>query len=74
MVIWRVKNINSNLFKVQLSNLLAKSMGFNKSLEFLPLDDHVDEYAKITKVWEKSACADPNHPQHYITHSFQDKL
>ena len=55
MVIWRMKDIDSNLFKVRLSNLLAKSMGFNISLEFLPLDVHVDEYAKITRVWEKSA-------------------
>ena len=45
-------------------------MGFNMSLEFLPLDDHVDEYAKIIKVWEKSARADPNHPQHYIEIAF----
>ena len=29
MVIWRMKDMNSNLFKVRLSNLLAKSMGFN---------------------------------------------
>ena len=41
------------------------------SLEFSPLDDdHVDDYAKITKVWEKSARADPNHPQHYIEIAF----
>ena len=36
------------------------------SLEFSTLDDSVDEYAKITKVWEKSARGDPNHPQHFI--------
>ena len=66
MVIWRMKDMNSNLFKVRLSNLFAKSMGFNMSLEFSPLDVPVDEYAKITKVWEKSACGDPNHPQRYI--------
>ena len=48
MVTWEMKYINSNLFKVRLSNLLAKSMGFNMSLEFSPLDDdHVDYYAKI---------------------------
>ena len=41
-------------------------MGFNMSLEFSTLDDSVDEYAKITKVWEKSARGDPNHPQHDI--------
>ena len=40
-------------------------MGFNMSIEFSPLDDHVDDYAKITKVSEKSARADPNHPQYY---------
>ena len=68
MVIWKVKDIN--LFKVRLSNLLAKSMGFNMSLEFSPLDDHVDDYAKITKVWKKSARADPNHPQHHIEIAF----
>ena len=66
-VIWKMKDMSSNLFKVRLSNLLAKSMGFNMSLEFSPLDDdHVDDYTKITKVWEKIARADPNHPQHYI--------
>ena len=66
MVIWQMKDMNSNLFKVRLSNLLAKCMGFNMSLEFSTLDDSVDEYAKIMKVWEKSARGDPNHPQHYI--------
>ena len=66
MVIWKMKDMNSNLFKVRLYNLLAKCMGFNMSLEFSTLDDSVDEYAKITKVWEKSARGDPNHSQHYI--------
>ena len=58
--------MNSNLFKVCLSNLLAKSMGFNMSLEFSRLDVPDDEYANITKVWEKRARGDPNHPQHYM--------
>ena len=53
MVIWKIKDMNSNLFKIRLSNLLAKCMGFNMSLEFSPLDVPDDEYAKITKVWEK---------------------
>ena len=66
MVIWKMKVINSNLFKVRLSNLFVKSMGFNMSLEFSTLDDSVVDYAKITKVWEKSARGDPNHPEHYI--------
>ena len=70
MVIWKMKDINSNLFKVCLTNLLAKSMGFNVSLEFSPLDVPDDEYAKISKVWEKSAHGDPNHPQHYIEIAF----
>ena len=49
--IWKMKDMSSNLFKVRLSKLLAKSMGFNMSLEFSPLDDdHVDDHAKITKV------------------------
>ena len=45
-------------------------MGFNMSLEFSPLDVPVDEYAKATKVWEKSARGDPNHPQHYMEIAF----
>ena len=65
-VVWKMKDMSSNLFKVRLSNLLAKSMGFNMSLDLSPGDDPDDDYAKITKVWEKSARADPNHPQHYI--------
>ena len=65
-----MKDMNSNLFKVRLSNPLAKSMGFDMSLEFSSLDVQVDEYAKITKVWEKSARADPNHAQHYIEIAF----
>ena len=65
-VIWKMKDMSSNLFKVRLLNLLAKGMGFNMSLELSPGDD----YAKITKVWEKSACADPNHPQHYTEIAF----
>ena len=65
-----MKDMSSNLFKVHLSNLLAKSMGFNMSLEFSPGDDPDDDYAKITKVWENSARADPNHPQHYIEIAF----
>ena len=69
-VIWKMKDMSSNLFKVRLSNLLAKSMGFNMSLEFSPGDDPDDDYAKITKVWEKSALADPNHAQHYIEIAF----
>ena len=40
-VIWKMKDMSSNLFKVRLSNPLAKSMGFNMSLEFSSLDnDH----------------------------------
>ena len=69
-VVWKMKDMSSNLFKVRLSNLLAKSMGFNMSLELSPRDDPDDDYAKITKVWEKRARADPNHPQHYIEIAF----
>ena len=53
VVIWKMKDINSNLFKVRLSNLLAKSMGFNMSLEFSRLGGPDDEYAKITKFGRK---------------------
>ena len=45
-------------------------MGFNMTLQFLHLDVHVDEYAKITQAWEKSAHADPNHTQYYIEIAF----
>ena len=45
-------------------------MGFNMSFEFSHLDVRVDEYATITKVWEKSARADPNRPQHFIEIAF----
>ena len=69
-IVWRMKDHSIVLFKVRLSNLLAKSIGFNMSLEFSPLDVPVNEYAKITKVWEKSARGDPNHPQHYIEIAF----
>ena len=48
MVIWKMKDMNSSLLKVRLSNLLAKSIGFNMSLEFSFLDVSDDEYAKIT--------------------------
>ena len=61
-----MKDMDSNLFKVCLSNLLAQCMAFNMLLEFSPLDDPDDGYSKITDVWEKSAPGDPNHPQHYI--------
>ena len=57
-----MKDMSSNLFKVRLLNLLVKCMGLNMSLEFSPLDVPDEEYAKITKVWEKSACGDLNHP------------
>ena len=53
IAIWKMKDMNSNLFKVHLSNLLAKCMGFNMSLEFSTLDDSVDEYGKITKFGRK---------------------
>ena len=65
MVIWKMRDMNSNLFKVRLLKLSAKCMGFNMSLEFSPLDVPDNEYLKITKVWEKSAHGDTNHPQHY---------
>ena len=45
-------------------------MGFNMSLEFSPLEVPGHDYAKITKVWEKSACADPNHSEHHTEIAF----
>ena len=35
MVIWKMKDMNSNLFKVHLSNLLAKCMGFQYVIRIL---------------------------------------
>ena len=35
-----------------------------------PLDVQVDEYTRITKVWEKRARADLDHLQHYIEIAF----
>ena len=66
IVISKMKDMNSSLFKVRISNLLAKSIGYNMSLEFSRLDVLDDEYAKITKVCGKSARGDRNHPQNEL--------
>ena len=62
----KMKDINSNLFKFVFLIYQPNVWGSICQLELSTLDDSVDEYAKITKVWEKSARGDPNHPQHYI--------
>ena len=65
-VIWKLKENASGVFKVCLSNVLARSLGFNMSLPFTktPIS------AKIDRHWEKMAHAESNHPEHYIEIAF----
>ena len=57
IVIWRMKNIKLQSIQSSTFESISRKYGVNMSLEFSPLHHHVDEYAKITKVWEKSARA-----------------
>ena len=61
-VIWKLKENASGVFKIRLSNILARSLGFNMSLQFTksPIS------AKVDRHWEKTARAESNHPNHYI--------
>ena len=65
-VIWKLKENASGVFKIRLSNILARSLGFNMSLPFTktPMS------AKIDRHWEKTARAESNHPKHYIEIAF----
>ena len=65
-VIWKLKENASGVFKIRLSNVLARSLGFNMSLPFTktPIS------AKIDRHWEKTARAESNHPKHYIEIAF----
>ena len=51
-VILNVKNNVETTFKLRLSNMLARSLGLNITLDF-PKDKNV---AKVSKVWMKEAC------------------
>ena len=61
-VILNVKNNVETTFKLRLSNMLARSLGLNITLDF-PKDKNV---AKVSKIWMKEARAEPNHSHHYI--------
>ena len=65
-VIWKLKENASGVFKIRLSNVLARSLGFNMSLPFTktPIS------AKVDRHWEKTARAESNHPKHYIEIAF----
>ena len=65
-VIWKLKENASGVFKIRLSNILARSLGFNMSLPFTktPIS------AKIDKHLDKMARAESNHPKHYIEIAF----
>ena len=65
-VIWKLKDNVSEVFKIHLSNILARSMGFNMSLPF----KKGSISTKVTRHWEKTARADSNHPQHHMEISF----
>ena len=65
-VIWKLKENASRVFKIRLSNILARSLGFNMSLPFTksPMS------AKVDRHWEKTARAESRHPRHYIELAF----
>ena len=50
-VIWKLKENASGVFKIRLSNILARSLGFNMSLPFTKTPMSV----KIDRHWEKMA-------------------
>ena len=65
-VIWKLKGNGSEVLKIRLSNILARSLGFNMSLSFTksPISAKVDRHC------EKTARAESNHPKHYIEIAF----
>ena len=65
-VILNMKNNVKTTFKLRLSNMLARSLGLNITLDF-PKDKNV---SKASKVWMKEACAQPYHSHHYIEIAF----
>ena len=65
-VIWKLKENGSGVFKIRLSNVLARSLGFNMSLPFTKSLIS----AKVDRHWEKMARAESSHPKHYMEISF----
>ena len=65
-VIRKLNENASGVFKIRLSNILARSLGFNMSLPFTksPMS------GKVGRNWEKTARAESNHPKHYIELTF----
>ena len=65
-VIWKLNKNASGVFKLHLSSIFARSLGFNMSLPFTqsPMS------AKIDRHWEKTARAESNHLKHYIELAF----
>ena len=61
-VVWKLNENASEVFKICLSNILARSLGINMSLPFTksPMS------AKVDRHWEKTARAESNHPKHCI--------
>ena len=51
---WKLKENASEVFKIRLSNILARSLGFNMSLPFT----ETPMSAKVDRHWEKMACAE----------------
>ena len=56
-VIWKLKENASEVFKIRLSNILSRHLGFNMSL---PLTKS-PMLAKVDRHWEKMARAESNH-------------
>ena len=65
-VVWKLSENASRVFKICLSNILARSMGFNMSLPF----KKSTMLAKVDRHWEKMARAESNHLKHYIELAF----
>ena len=65
-VVWKLNKNASGAFKIRLSNILARSLGFNMSLPFTKSTMS----AKVDRHWEKTARAEFNHPKHCIELAF----
>ena len=65
-MVWKLNENASGVFKIRLSNILARSLGFNMSLPFTKSTMS----AKVDRHWEKTARAESNHPKHYIELAF----
>ena len=65
-LIWKLKENPPGVFKIRLSNILARSLGFNMSLPFTKNPTS----AKADRHWERTAHAESNHLKHYIETAF----